>query len=87
MKLSDHEFSVLAEPGSFKGMMGPAKTETKKKIKPNAICPLCDSGKKYKKCCGKKWIFTYVSSVLCLLWSEALYINWLYIPNRQIFTI
>ena len=37
MKLSDHEFSVLAEPGSFKGMMGPAKTETKKKIKPNAI--------------------------------------------------
>ena len=31
MKLSDHEFSVLAEPGSFKGMMGPAKTETKKK--------------------------------------------------------
>ena len=54
MKLSDHEFSVLAEPGSFKCMMGPAKTETKKKIKPNAICPLCDSGKKYKKCCGKK---------------------------------
>ena len=30
MKLSDHEFSVLAEPGSFKGMMGPAKTKQKK---------------------------------------------------------
>ena len=25
----------------------------KKKIPRNAICPLCDSGKKYKRCCGK----------------------------------
>ena len=24
-----------------------------KKISRNAICPLCDSGKKYKHCCGK----------------------------------
>ena len=24
-----------------------------KKIQRNAICPLCDSGKKYKHCCGK----------------------------------
>ena len=24
-----------------------------KKIPRNAICPLCDSGKKYKRCCGK----------------------------------
>ena len=23
------------------------------KIGRNEICPLCDSGKKYKKCCGK----------------------------------
>jgi uncharacterized protein YecA (UPF0149 family) len=25
----------------------------KGKISRNAICPLCDSGKKYKHCCGK----------------------------------
>ena len=24
-----------------------------KKIPRNATCPLCDSGKKYKHCCGK----------------------------------
>ena len=24
-----------------------------KKISRNAICPLCNSGKKYKRCCGK----------------------------------
>ena len=24
-----------------------------KKIPRNAICPLCNSGKKYKHCCGK----------------------------------
>lgn len=29
-----------------------ASTSRKKKIKPNVKCPLCDSGKKYKKCCG-----------------------------------
>ena len=53
MKITDHEFYALAEPGAFKGMMGPAKTDAKKKVKPNAPCP-CGSGKKYKKCCGKK---------------------------------
>ena len=53
MKITDHEFDVLAEPGAFKGMMGPAKTDAKKKVKPNAPCP-CGSGKKFKKCCGKK---------------------------------
>ena len=26
-----------------------------KKIKRNQICPLCDSGKKYKKCCMGKY--------------------------------
>ena len=25
----------------------------KKKVQPNATCPYCDSGKKFKKCCGK----------------------------------
>ena len=29
------------------------KEFTNKKIPRNAICPLCDSGKKYKHCCGK----------------------------------
>ena len=24
-----------------------------KKIQRNSICPLCDSGKKYKHCCGR----------------------------------
>jgi len=28
-------------------------TDSNKKIQRNAICPLCDSGKKYKHCCGK----------------------------------
>jgi len=23
------------------------------KIAPNSVCPKCESGKKYKKCCGK----------------------------------
>jgi preprotein translocase subunit SecA len=27
--------------------------QSSKKIQRNAICPLCDSGKKYKHCCGK----------------------------------
>ena len=30
----------------------PPKLENTK-ISRNAICPLCDSGKKYKHCCGK----------------------------------
>ena len=29
-----------------------SKKKTKSKVKPNAKCP-CESGKKYKKCCGK----------------------------------
>ena len=29
------------------------KDSVNKKIPRNAICPLCDSGKKYKRCCGK----------------------------------
>ena len=28
-------------------------SDSNKKIQRNAICPLCDSGKKYKHCCGK----------------------------------
>ena len=71
MKLSDHEFSVLAEPGSFKGMMGPAKTETKKKIKPNAICPYVIVEKNIKNVVVKNKYLLNVSSVLCLLWNEA----------------
>jgi len=27
--------------------------KSEKKTPPNAICPKCASGKKYKKCCGK----------------------------------
>ena len=27
--------------------------QSSKKIQRNSICPLCDSGKKYKHCCGK----------------------------------
>ena len=29
------------------------KEVTNKKIPRNAICPLCDSGRKFKHCCGK----------------------------------
>tara|TARA_Y100001970_G_C14077274_1_gene772727 strand:- start:792 stop:1181 length:390 start_codon:yes stop_codon:yes gene_type:complete len=29
------------------------KEVTNKKIQRNAICPLCDSGRKFKHCCGK----------------------------------
>ncbi len=31
----------------------PEKLQSSKKIPRNSICPLCDSGKKYKHCCGK----------------------------------
>ncbi len=31
----------------------PQKLPSSKKIPRNSICPLCDSGKKYKHCCGK----------------------------------
>jgi uncharacterized protein YecA (UPF0149 family) len=32
----------------------PAKMRTEPKIGRNQICPKCDSGLKYKKCCGLK---------------------------------
>ena len=32
---------------------GKKKELDRKRISRNAICPLCDSGKKYKRCCGK----------------------------------
>ena len=32
---------------------GKKKGLDRKRISRNAICPLCDSGKKYKRCCGK----------------------------------
>ena len=32
---------------------GKKKGFDRKRISRNAICPLCDSGKKYKRCCGK----------------------------------
>jgi hypothetical protein len=60
VRLIDHEFNVYTEKGSFESMMkttSDAKkadtTAKKKKIKPNEKCPLCKSGKKYKKCCGR----------------------------------
>eukprot|EP00729_Bicosta_minor_P027700 gene27700-26136_t len=36
---------------STTGASGPTQAK-KKKVKPNEPCP-CESGKKYKKCCGK----------------------------------
>jgi hypothetical protein len=32
----------------------PAPIGPVKKIKPNSKCPFCESGKKFKKCCGRK---------------------------------
>lgn len=34
---------------------------TEKKIPPNSVCPKCDSGKKYKKCCMNKKALTGVA--------------------------
>ena len=34
--------------------LGGKTVKTERKIYPNNPCP-CGSGKKYKKCCGKKW--------------------------------
>jgi len=56
VRLVDHEFNVYTEKGSFEPMMKSSekkKMVKKKKIKPNAKCPLCSSGRKYKKCCGR----------------------------------
>ena len=38
-------------------------------VKPNEKCP-CKSGKKYKKCCKKKGLFTKKSAVLGNLYRE-----------------
>jgi hypothetical protein len=32
----------------------PAPIGPVKKIQPNSKCPFCESGKKFKKCCGRK---------------------------------
>ena len=58
VRLVDHEFNVYTEKGSFEAMMKGTddkkkQVAVKKKIKPNAKCPLCSSGRKYKKCCGR----------------------------------
>ena len=58
VRLVDHEFNVHTEKGSFEPMMKGTddkkkQVAVKKKIKPNAKCPLCSSGRKYKKCCGR----------------------------------
>ena len=58
-RVIDHEFNTYTEKGAFEALMKTTdekkKNENvvKKKIKPNAKCPLCQSGKKYKKCCGR----------------------------------
>lgn len=56
-KLEDHDFEQFAEAGSFVPLGGSkqgtgATPAGAKKTKPNDKCP-CDSGSKYKKCCGK----------------------------------
>ena len=53
MRLEDHEFKAIAEPGCFKSMVGAVTTVKKAKQKPNDPCS-CGSGKKAKKCCLKK---------------------------------
>mmetsp|Transcript_9798 Transcript_9798/g.17266 ORF Transcript_9798/g.17266 Transcript_9798/m.17266 type:complete len:128 (+) Transcript_9798:118-501(+) len=55
--IEDHSFRAYSEKdSSFVGLGGvqaaaPAQ-KVSKKVKPNEPCP-CESGKKYKKCCGK----------------------------------
>ena len=44
---------IEKEEGPQKVSESERQEVTKKKIPRNAICPLCDSGKKYKHCCGK----------------------------------
>lgn len=44
--------TMMANMASGKGLNPkPEPIKREKKIKPNQKCP-CDSGKKYKKCCG-----------------------------------
>ncbi len=44
---------IQKEATSEKETYNEIQKATNKKIPRNAICPLCDSGKKYKHCCGK----------------------------------
>ena len=44
---------IQQEVTSEKEIHNEPKKVTNKKIPRNAICPLCNSGKKYKHCCGK----------------------------------
>ena len=48
------EAPVSEKPG-FDGSLkkNSLQDSAKQKIPRNAVCPLCDSGKKYKRCCGK----------------------------------
>lgn len=45
------DFYNLMDRKKIKGKLVDVRTE--KKIGRNEICPKCDSGLKYKKCCGK----------------------------------
>ena len=52
----DHEFRLFKDRGFHPIRRANAPVQqlrTGSKIKPNDTCPKCDSGKKYKKCCGK----------------------------------
>jgi hypothetical protein len=50
----DHSFYCFVEPKLFRPMVPANATASGdgKRIKPNDICPFCESGKKFKKCCG-----------------------------------
>ena len=52
---SSHAAAMLREAAPYLGEMGlgGSAVRVEKKIYPNDPCP-CGSGKKYKKCCGKK---------------------------------
>ena len=45
----------VSEKSGFDGSLkkNSLQDSAKQKIPRNAVCPLCDSGKKYKRCCGK----------------------------------
>ena len=45
----------VSEKSEFDGSLekNSLQDTAKQKIPRNAVCPLCDSGKKYKRCCGK----------------------------------
>jgi len=50
-KLDDHEFEQFVHAKDFKSSVKQDSAAKVKKVKPNEPCP-CESGKKYKKCCG-----------------------------------